>query len=125
MFGIRVEKDTSALTRLIASAPEKIDQVLGKVAFDMVADIMISFSTSSPSAPGTPPGVDTGALKNSIRAERIKVLEWHVIAGTEYAHALEYGFSPHNLAARPFMRPAATRAQQRLPATLGISIRWV
>ena len=31
MFGIRVEKDTSALTRLIASAPEKIDQVLGKV----------------------------------------------------------------------------------------------
>lgn len=56
------------------------------------------------SAPGEPPGVDTGALQRSITVQQVGHLRYVVAVGTEYAAYLEYGTS--NMAARPFLLPA-------------------
>lgn len=49
--------------------------------------------------------VDTGALLNSVRAERIGPMAWRVVVGAEYGiyHELGTRFLP----ARPFLFPAA------------------
>jgi hypothetical protein len=58
---------------------------------------------SSPSAPGQPPGVDTGTLRASISTQATGVLSGEVYTTVDYAPPLEYGTS--RMAARPFMMP--------------------
>lgn len=61
-------------------------------------------STTSPSAPGDPPGVDIGNLKAGIRVG--EVTEDHAVleSTADYSAYLEMG--TRRMAARPFMRPA-------------------
>jgi HK97 gp10 family phage protein len=52
--------------------------------------------------------VDTGALRDSIRAEPVAPTHWQVIAGggdVDYAIFVEYGTS--KMAAQPFLTPAS------------------
>ena len=66
-----------------------------------------------PSAPGQPPNIGTGTLRNSIGfsvgIDGTEVVgKYGVIKGpaSDYAMALENGYSPHGLAERPFLKPA-------------------
>lgn len=65
------------------------------------------------SAPGQPPAVDTGRLRNSIghqfNADFTKV---RVGSGVKYAALLEYGTI--KMAPRPFMRAALERAKKQM-----------
>lgn len=95
------------------------------------------------SEPGQPPHVDTGRLRSSItwaisegaqqgnavkhpaeEGDQVgepdkKVNEIIAVVGTnvDYAKALEFGFAPRNLAARPYLRPALEKAVGK--------IRWL
>lgn len=62
------------------------------------------------SAPGSPPGIDTGKLRAGINTKKLRELVYSVNTGdTEYAPHLEFGTS--KMAARPFMGPAAQEAE--------------
>jgi HK97 gp10 family phage protein len=78
------------------------DRWLNGVAHDMLADIQMSFG-ESPSAPGEPPGVDTGTLRASMRVEKQRPLVYHIMDGTNYGLYLEWGTT--QMAPRPFVRP--------------------
>lgn len=85
------------------------DSFLRKLALDCEADIKNNFSAQSPSPVGSPPGVDTGNLKNSIVAVR-RGADWVVQVGADYGADLEYG--TRKMGARPFVRPAVRRVVQ-------------
>lgn len=53
--------------------------------------------------------VDTGALQNSILAQRVRPLLWHVAPHVHYAIYVEYG--TRKMRAQPYMRPAAERVR--------------
>ncbi|BDP42923.1 hypothetical protein DAETH_28920 [Deinococcus aetherius] len=62
------------------------------------------------SAPGDPPAVDTGRLRQSIVALKIAPGRWRVGTNVEYAFWLEFG--TRRIAPRPFMRPAAEKVRR-------------
>lgn len=69
------------------------------------------------SAPGEPPASDTGRLVNSIRTTySADKLVGTVVAGTEYAPALEYG--TQRMEPRPFMRPALAAKRDEIERRL-------
>lgn len=121
MANIEVRVDMRKLEQIMRDLPGSANDVIQKVAQDTEADIKNSFSTSSPSSPGNPPGVDTGALKNSIVAEPDGDA-WVVHDGVEYGVWLEYGTEMGDgstrMAPRPFFLPAVERARQRMPGLL-------
>lgn len=108
---IRVTVDFAGLDRLLASEPQKVGRFMSWLAESVVTDIKLSFG-SSPSAPGGPPGVDTGALRASITWENTGAFERTISDGVEYGLWLEDG--TEKMAARPFMAPAFGRAQERM-----------
>ncbi len=72
------------------------------------------------SAPGESPQYQTGDLQDMVDAQEVKDLLWYVgmfpddLAGRKKAHALEYGYSKGNLAARGYLErvksdPLSTR----------------
>jgi hypothetical protein len=113
---------------------QRIEDTVAKTAHAVEADVKASMIESTPtgrvyvrggiphqaSAPGEPPAPDIGTLVGSIRSEEIEPSRWHVYVanGLEYAAALEYGYPPHNLAPRPYMRPAADRARETFRAAI-------
>lgn len=62
-------------------------------------------SGPSPSAPGNPPGIITGWLRDSITIAQQDRYHWILLAGAHYSLYLEFG--TYKMAARPFMRPTA------------------
>jgi hypothetical protein len=107
---IEVIVDKTKLERLIRTAPRKAELALDTLSFDGERDVKQSFGTS-PSSPGSPPGVDTGALRASIHVEKPSRWIRRIVTGTEYAIHLEYGTS--KMAARPFMMPMAMRLRKK------------
>jgi hypothetical protein len=97
-----VHLDIRKLERLQRDLDRITDRAVAGLAFDGEAYIKQSFGTS-PSQPGETPGVDTGKLRNSIRAERERAAQWAISTDTEYAAHLEFGTS--RMAPRPFMAP--------------------
>lgn len=108
-----VKLDVSGFDRILREEPQRVEQWLDGFTEDLNTRIVLSFGTS-PSAPGQPPGVDTGALRASMYWERTGRLERTIGDGVEYGVWLEDG-SDH-VAARPFMRPAFDDAQSRIEA---------
>jgi hypothetical protein len=100
--GITVRTNFSRLDRLIRQAEQKGDDALRAAAQEITNDIVQSFGTS-PSSPGDPPGVDTGALRASMRWEKVRPLHYEIMDGVEYGAHLELGTS--KMAARPFFTP--------------------
>jgi len=86
---------------------DKIDKALLKAGHLVEADVKKSFGTS-PSPPGGPPGVLTGTLRRSI-ATRLIPGNAQVGTNVVYARALEFGYAPRNLEARPYLYPALKR----------------
>ena len=100
--GVRITLDKRKLDQIARNLPGRVSDWLDGVAQEIVNDIKLSFGTS-PSSPGDPPGVDTGALRASMRwvseAQFVRV----VYDGVEYGVYLEYGTS--RMSARPFINP--------------------
>ena len=111
MAGIEVHIDTSGMERILREEPGRVEDWLAGFAEDVLTDIVLSFGTS-PSAPGQPPGVDTGTLRASMHRERTGEMEQTISDGVDTGTYLEDG--TERIAARPFMRPAFDRAQQRV-----------
>lgn len=99
---MRVTKDTRVLQRLIRETPERADDLLRAAAEEIKNDIVLSF-TVSPSSPGEPPGVDSDALRGSMRSKPDGRMRYLVMDGVEYGVYLELG--TEKMAARPFVAP--------------------
>ena len=70
-----------------------------------------------PSAPGEPPAIQFGLLRNSTLSMPITEMVWGVYAGTNYAKPLEFGTT--KMASRPFMLPAMNSKQNQRRALNG------
>lgn len=116
MADIALKLDTKKLDQLEAAVPGRADQVVQKLAFDWVRIARDSMSSSSPSAPGEPPGVVTGDLKNTINAEQVKPCTWKLHDGVEYGAAQEFGTL--TLPARPWFEPALREVADSAPEEL-------
>ena len=60
--------------------------------------------------------VDTGALKNNIKAEPVRKRLWQVAPHTEYDIYVEFG--TRKMRAQPYMRPAAEKIRKEYPNLL-------
>jgi hypothetical protein len=79
-----------------------------------------SFGTGR-SAPGNPPGVDTGALRASIHVELVDALTVLVADGVSYGVHLEFGTT--RMAARPFMLPGLVWGARQVQ-TIARGLEW-
>jgi hypothetical protein len=102
MSGTSFEIDTSKLDELMRDVPRRADEWLENAAEQVVEDVQSSFTTS-PSAPGEPPGVITGALKDSVEYVKDTNGAYIVAVGEEYGLSLEFG--TETIAPRPFLTP--------------------
>lgn len=107
------ELDTAILDRIIANSEEQLDEWLDALAEDMTNDIKLSFG-ASPSQPGDPPGVDTGALRASMHWEPDGRLRRVIMDGVEYGLYLEEGTS--TIDPRPFVQPIFADYRARIGA---------
>ncbi len=115
-FSFNVTLNTAGLDRLLNSLSGASDVIGRKVALDWVADMKSHMSRSSPSAPGDPPGVDTGYLVNHLEV-RQNGGHWG-IWGPRYGVYLEYGAPTRRVRARPWITPSAMRIKGQLPAAV-------
>jgi len=106
---ITVRLDTARLDEIAANLGVRTDSVVAMLANEVVGNAVSSFG-ESPSKPGDPPGVDTGALRASVHAEHTGPNQYTVSDGVEYGAYLEYG-TPR-MAARPWLGPAVFKMVQ-------------
>jgi hypothetical protein len=66
------------------------------------------------SAPGESPAYDEGNLSRSGGVRSAGFLHYQVYFSAVYARALEFGFAPRHLAARPFLRPAVSANRKHI-----------
>lgn len=99
---MKVVIEFNRLPALRGLAPKEADRVVEACAREGERYVKMSFGTS-PSAPGDPPGVDTGNLRNSITVQDLGLMKREIVDGTEYGIHLEFGTT--NMEARPFMTP--------------------
>lgn len=106
---ITVRLDTTRLDEIASQLGVRSDAIVAMLATEVVGDAQASMG-ESPSVPGEPPGVDSGALRASIHAERTGENQYMVSDGVEYGFFLEMG-TP-KMAARPWLGPAVFRMMQ-------------
>lgn len=94
------------------AAPHEADRAIAAIAFEGESFAKRNM-TVSPSSPGEFPGVDTGTLKNSIHVEPAGLGKRNLVAGTAYAHYLEFGTS--KMAPRPFFQPTVYHLMKIAP----------
>lgn len=107
----RVTIEKAKLENIIRVSPGKAINLVDALAFEGQSYTVRSFGTSV-SAPGDPPGVDTGALRASIHVEVLSTYKRGIATGVEYALPLELGTS--KMAARPFMLPMSLHLQRQV-----------
>lgn len=110
----RVEVDVRKLRRLLGNVDA--DTAVERMARELEVEIDEGWSISSPAPEGEAPGVDTGALSNSIHAAKISDGVWAVRDGVEYGIYHEIGTV--NIAARPWMVPAVERVRGQWPGVM-------
>ncbi|MGV3481501.1 MAG: HK97-gp10 family putative phage morphogenesis protein [Sphingobium sp.] len=76
-------------------------------ARDSITEGSVSGDQHVPSRPGEPPNADTHRLSDNIELVQPQPLRVEVSSNAPYSADLEFGTS--KMAARPFMKPAATR----------------
>lgn len=114
MPGPQVILNMNKLLELEREAPGRAEKVVQKIAQDCEAVIAQNWNDQQPAPPGEPPGVDTGNLKNSIKAEPgNEPLTWVIHDGVEYGIWLEYG--TEKMAARPWLLPAVEQTAAMIP----------
>lgn len=104
------------LRDLARQAPQKADEAVAALAHEGRNRVVLDLQERSPgqtyyryepkrlvtaAGEGESPNTDTGNLVNSIQVEQVKLLNYAIIAGAEYAPALELILN------RPFMGPMA------------------
>ncbi len=112
----KISLDTRKLDHLSKYAAKNTEQVVWDEVNAIIDDIDSSWSPSSPSAPGQPPAVVSGNLRDSITARQTTKGDKPAVmieVKAHYASFLEFGTS--RMASRPFIRPAMFRAEQRYP----------
>jgi len=116
-----VKLDTRRLQQLLFRIPQQTDRAVGKIAEDAVRTMALHMDepktglvrdSHQASAPGEAPAVDTGYLKNSLRAKRVQQGTWLVYAGAEYAPHLEFGTI--DMAPRPYFVRSIEEASRGL-----------
>lgn len=112
---ITVRLDTKRLDEIAAQLGVRTDRIVAMAAQEVVGDATSGMG-ESPSAPGDFPGVDTGALRASIHADKTGENQYTVSDGVEYGAYLEYG-TPR-MAARPWLGPSVFQMMQKF------SERW-
>lgn len=126
-----LEDLTKATIRLEDKVTKGAENLVNTAAQALVNDIKSSWSSSSPSAPGSPPAVVTGTLDSSVQAETGRdtlgrfasagsVVTRIVRVRAGHGALLENG--TYKMAARPFMRPATERLADTYP---GIAKRTI
>lgn len=104
--------DVRGLDTLKREAPQRADRICGKIAFDWDADMDSHFSNTSPSPVGSPPGIDTGNLKNSTVPRRIRPMLWGIYGAHYGSDYLERGTA--KMGARPFIVPSGERIAKQI-----------
>lgn len=119
MITVTIKKDTTGLDKIDALFPAAVTATTYSIAEKIFDTIQSSWSGYSPppSAPGETPHIETETLKDSIRIEQKRDLGkfasgWVLLFDTEYAAALEFGYSPRNLLPRPYIKPAIDKVAQ-------------
>lgn len=94
-------------------------EIIGETLEDIDATVKTGMAASgSPSSPGQMPGIDTGALVNSLQSElNPSKYQGTYYTNMEYAEYLEVGTT--RMLARPFMTPAAERNRAKFMARMG------
>jgi phage gpG-like protein len=108
---IKVTLDKRVLEQIRRSTPQKVGNAVRAAALEGERYVKQSFTTS-PSSPGEPPGIDTGALRASIHVETVNANTRAIATSTDYAAYLEFGTS--RMSARPYMMPMAIWLQGQL-----------
>jgi len=99
--------DTAMLDKITRNNPDKLSRFVRSVAEYIKSDIVQSFGTSI--APvGEPPGVDTGALRASMKVEQEGKFRCIVHDGVVYGVVHELALNGYP---RPFVVPAFERAR--------------
>jgi hypothetical protein len=91
---VTVKLDTAKLNQLIASMPERADKLTADAAYLIEGGAKMNIQAW--------PLIDTGALLNSIQAEKKKSGRWIIHDGVEYGVYWELGH--HNIFTRHYMR---------------------
>lgn len=95
--------DDRVLKQLIRVLPGRMDSLIGEATGEIAAEIVERLGGPSPSAPGEPPGEDTGELRANISSTKVAEHEYMVYSPTEYAPHLEFG--TEKMDKRPFFTP--------------------
>lgn len=123
---VRFRGDTSKLDILDRLFRKEVSDTLRAIAEETRDDVKANWSSSSPSAPGAPPAVVTGALDASVQTDqqRGSIFEkpyTAVVVEEPYGVYLEEGTGI--ISPRPFLAPAAGRAARRMNTSFQIVIR--
>jgi len=112
---VKVTVDTIGMDGFFKDLDAGMRRATGRAAAALEAEIKTSFGASGagggpvgrvtniPSAPGSPPSVQTGRLRNSIGYNVVGPARAQVGTNVEYGLYLEFGTS--RMPARPFLRP--------------------
>ena len=114
-MSFRFTSNTTVLDQMVADDAGR-DAWLGSVANQGVGNIQLAM-TNSPatgktygkhiaSSPGNEPRVDTGTLRASIKARKIKTNVWAIMTDVLHGFETEMGIG---MQARPWMRPEFMR----------------
>lgn len=108
------------LDLLINNTHDQLDQWVRAVGNEMTTDVKLSFNTSPAgetyvrrsvrhvaSQAGYPPNIDTGALRASIRVDKVGDLHYRLHDGVKYGYWLEIG-TP-KMRKRPFILPVVEK----------------
>ena len=104
-MSVTIKLDTSVLDRMIAQVPGNADRVVAEAALTIEAKAKEQVRAW----PKAKMYVRTGALMNSIQAEKIRNGLWEVHDGVEYGVYWELGHKNiflRRYVRRPFMSPA-------------------
>jgi hypothetical protein len=113
---VSAKLDTRGFDRVLKHGPARMDDATRKVAEELRDDIRAHWSPASPSSPGEPPAVVSGALHRSARVRPSSakgwVMKYKVVFEVGHGKYLEKGTG--RMAERPFLKPAIKRARRNM-----------
>lgn len=113
LIDIRAHVTPNLFAGVMAQIEARAENAIREVAEVGQKSAKALVSGPSPSAPGNPPGIITGWLRDSITLAQQDRYHWILLAGAHYSLYLEFG--TYKMAARPFMRPTAVTLRQVAP----------
>jgi hypothetical protein len=135
MMRVVWKTDTKALNLLDNSISALTSESIRETLENRKQYIQDHWSETSPSSPGNPPALVTGALDASLKVIRrdkggkfatsSNAVSWALTVESEYGAAQEFGRPEINLAPRPFLRPAMKNAESILGKSITTKLQFV